>query len=192
MTTTWSVVGSRRHAKWIDFMSLIYIFVSTRASHVTKRQFGQEEREEEASSTRSNTESNHQQATANKPLIVFFFPPPAATTNTSRCRQASMLAVLAGSSRCITSITRYGLHEGQLVSAADVEERRTTHLHRPPITSFSVFLNCCREIFSVGIMKYSMLPQPALCCSTAGGACCRSFPPPPPRRCCSGLKTVLQ
>lgn len=29
------------------------------------------------------------------------------------------------------------------------------------MTSFSVFLNCCKdEIFSVGIMKYSMLSEP--------------------------------
>lgn len=34
-----------------------------------------------------------------------------------------------------------------------------TYLHKPPMTSFSVFLKCCKEgTFWAGTMKYSMLP----------------------------------
>lgn len=70
----------------------------------------------------------------------------------------------------------HALHERLFIHAVRVTTPMVcifAHLQRPPITSFSDFLNCCKDcIFSVGIMKYSMLSKPP-----SVRVCCFLLPP---------------
>lgn len=85
------------------------------------------------------------------------------TTSCCHCMAAKLSASMLSKARLqhthIHTLQTHG--RGFSWTAWQQYKGLSTHLQSPPITSFSVFLNCCKDaIFSVGIMKYSMLSLP--------------------------------